>query len=107
MIGLAGSVLGIVNVITKSIKILRKLQLQWQGADWTISSLLGQLSTLKLALTEITNWISLDLAADAQHHQLADGLCTSLDCCRTLTSFLDAHISQPNWDEADLLTFES
>ena len=107
IIGLTGSVLGIVDVVAKSISMLRRLQLRWQAADWTVNSLLGQLDTLKLALSQISDWLSMDLAADPQHALLADGLCTSLDCCRTLTSFLASHISQLELGEADVLTFES
>ena len=107
VIGLAGSVLGIVDVVTKSISTLKKLQQQWQSADWTINSLLGHLTTLKLALTQLTEWFSLDLAADSQHQLLADDLCTSLDCCRTLISSLDSHISQLERNEDKALTFES
>ena len=107
IISLGGTIISIVEIIAKSIKTLRKLQLQWQTADWTISCLLGQLGTLKLALNQINEWICSDLKAESQHQSLVDDLCTSLDCCRALISSLDSHISQLEWGEAHKLAFES
>ena len=107
IIGLTASVLGIVDVVTKSISTLRRLQSQWQDADLTASSLLGQLGTLNLALTQISEWLSLDIAGDSQHHLLTDSLCTSIECCRTLTSFLNTHLSQLERSEGYVLSFES
>ena len=107
IIGLAGSIINVVDVVTKSIKTLRKLQLQWQTADWTFTALLGQLSTLELALNQIKERIYFDINAEPQHQLLADGLCTSLNHYKTLISFLDFHISQLQWSKTSEIAFKS
>ncbi|MCJ1265924.1 hypothetical protein MMC22_005806 [Lobaria immixta] len=57
-IGLAGSVASIVDILAKSVNFLLNLQTKYKQADLTVSLLIGQLSTLKAALNQISEWIT-------------------------------------------------
>ena len=105
IIGLAGSIVNIVDVIAKSIKALRDLQQRWKAADMTVNSLIGQLTTLRTALDQIQGWMSSSLSKQPQHGQLVADLSDSLECCRTLVTFMYDHLLQLDWTEADRLSF--
>ena len=64
IIGLAGSIVSIVDVVTKSLKTLNELRLHRLEADLTLTLLITQLGTLKAALGQIAEWINSCLAAD-------------------------------------------
>ena len=107
VIGLAGSVVGIVDVMTKSIIALKNLQTKWQVADWTVTSIIGHLTTLKAALNQISQWISSDLAAEPQHYQLVLDLGDALHSCKALILYIDSHLCKFEWNNDDSLTFHS
>ena len=106
VIGLAGSIFGIVDVATRSISALRALQQRWKTADLTISLLISQLSTLRAALSRIEGWILTSLDA-VQHYQLVMDLEASLESCETLLLFIDGQISYLAWNDSNALSLES
>ena len=103
LLGLAGSVVNIIDVIAKSIKNLRELQQKWKAADWTVDSLIGQLSTLSTALCQIYRWISLSLSREPQHDQLLVHLGESLEGCWSLVKFVYDQLLFLDWTEANNL----
>ena len=107
IIGLAGSIVNIVDVIGKSIHKLRDLQRRWNAADLTVNSLTGHLTTLRLALNQIHTWISSSFSQNPQHEQLVIDLGDSLKCCDALINFLHDHLSQLDWTDKDELTMAS
>ena len=105
-VGLAGSIVGIVDVAARSISALRALQQRWKVADLTISLLISQLTTLKAALTQIKDWISTSLNAN-YHYQLVMDLGASLESCETLLLYIDGQLAHLNWNDNNALSFES
>ena len=105
VIGLAGSIVGIIDVAARSIGALHALQRRWKAADLTISLLISQLTTLKCALKQIEKWITTSLN-QMEHYQLVIDLDTSLESCKTLLLFIDeqlAHLGlsdtmNPSWE---------
>lgn len=93
-VGLVGSVLGIIDIVTRSIQTLQTLQTKYKGADLTVSLLIGQLSTLKAALFQISEWINASLVNAPQHRQLVADLTVSLQCCEVLMRVLSARSSE-------------
>lgn len=91
-IALASSVIGIVDVLTKSVTSLLHLQTKYKQADLTVSLLIGQLSTLKAALNQISEWITSSLDAVPQHEQLVSDLTISINGCKVLVLALDDRI---------------
>ena len=96
IIGAAGAVIGIIDVVGKTIKSLRELHDQRKEADMNILILMSQLTSLRAALNKISEWISSDLANIPQHHQLIIDLEDSITCCRILVRDMDDQISKAN-----------
>ena len=93
IIGVAGSIVTIVGVISKSVQSLLDLQTKYKKANLTVSLLIGQLSTLKAALNQISAWISTSLVDAPRHQQLVADLTTSLDGCELLILLLDDRLN--------------
>ena len=104
IVGLVGSIVNIVDVIAKSTKRLCDLQQKWNAADWTVSSLIGQLSTLSTALCQIQKWMSSGLSKQPQHGELGVRLSDSLNACWSLVNFMHDHLLFLDWTEANSLT---
>lgn len=105
-IGLASSLLGIIDVAARSISALRALQQRWKVADLTISLVISQLTTLKAALNQIKEWISTSLNS-IQHYQLVMDLGASLESCETLLHFIDGQLSHLDFNDSNDLSIES
>lgn len=93
IISLVGSVVSIVDVIGRSLSYLLDLQTKYRKANLTISLLIGQLSTLKAALNQISEWITASLVGVPQHEQLVADLDVSIEACKILILVLDDRIS--------------
>ncbi len=106
VIGLVGSIVGIIDVSTRAISALRALQQRWKIADLKISLLISQLTTLKAALSQIEEWISTSLNV-TQHYQLILDLESSLESCETLLLFIDAQLIHLHQNDSKTLSFES
>jgi len=91
-IGLAGALVGIGDVITRSIRSLMSLQSKYRSASLVVSSLIGQLTTLKAALNQINQVVSGSVAKLPLHGQLVDDLRVSLGSCHVLMFVLEERI---------------
>lgn len=92
IIGLAGSVVGIVDIISKSINSLRDFQSKYHQADLIVDLSIVQLSTLRTALNQVTQWI--DELKIPQQHQFIEDLTISLQGCKVLVLLLDTRIDE-------------
>jgi hypothetical protein len=92
ILGAAGSVVSIIDVLGKTISTISKLRSQWQNADLAVLTFETQLAALKTALTEIKEWTDTDF--DDPHHQLVMDLDRCIACCRLLIGKINAEISQ-------------
>ncbi|MCJ1445058.1 MAG: hypothetical protein MMC23_005563 [Stictis urceolatum] len=106
-LGIAGSIVSIVDVASKCISTLRRLQQRWKAADITTNLLVAQLVTLKAALNQIAEWANSSLSDDPKHHQLVIDLGMSLDCCSMLVSIIDNYLETLDWTDEGSLIFES
>ena len=84
IVGVTGAIVGMVDVLARSVKSLYALQNRWTHAQMTVSSLVSQLTALKTALGKMREWIASDLSNAAQHHQLVIDLEDSIACCQML-----------------------
>lgn len=104
IVGLAGSLVGISQVIGKSLQGLVNLQSKYRTASLTVSLLIGQLTTLKAALNQISEWSqSVFFDAPQQELVLAD-LGVSLRSCGMLVGLLEDKIEQLDRSNADTLS---
>ncbi|KAL6721043.1 guanine nucleotide-binding protein subunit alpha [Lecanora helva] len=106
-VSLAGSVIGIIDVATRSISALRKIQERWKNADINVSVLLGQLVTLKAALDQISTWVSTKLAGAPRNYEIIFDLDAAVQNCRFLLAILDDRLSTFEWNGSSHLAFES
>ena len=89
VMSLAGAVFGVIDVITRSVNYLLNLQTRYKKTDLKVSLLIGQLSTLRAALNQISALINTSLVGRPQHQQLVDDLKISIEGCKVLISVLD------------------
>ena len=95
IVSLASAVLSIVGVIAKNINALSTLQAKYRNADLSVFLLIGQLSTLKAALGQISEWIKIEgITAQSEHLQLIADLQIALNGCQVLISILDDRVEQ-------------
>ena len=93
VVGVAGSIVTIVGVISGSLQSLLDLQGRYKKANLSVSLLIGQLSTLKAALNQISAWINTSLVNVTQHEQLVLDLTTSLDGSELLILLLNERLN--------------
>jgi hypothetical protein len=92
ILGLTGAVIKISDVIARSLLSLIKLQSKCRTASLVITLLIGQLTTLKAAINQITEWISNSLINIPVHEQLVSDLQVSLESCQVLILVLEERI---------------
>ena len=107
VIGLVGAVVGIVNVVGHSAVLLSNLRARLRAADLTVTLLIGQLNTVKAALRQIQLWLEETSTEESNHFQLSLDLESSVSSCRILVELIDNQLSMLEWDEKDILKFES
>lgn len=57
VVGLAGALIGIADVLSRSIGGLISLQSKYRSSSLVVSLLIGQLTTLKAALGQVQKWL--------------------------------------------------
>ena len=106
ILGTAGAVADIVGLITKTINSLDELRTRWRKVDLTVINLRSQLTSLRAALNQISEWIQLGLAHVPQHHQLVIDLEQSVSCCRLLVKSMEVFISELNLRDDGILDLD-
>lgn len=92
-ISFVSAIAGIVDLIAKGVLSLSGLQSRYRIADLKVSLLIGQLSTLKAALTQI-GYLVEDVSQAPRDGQLVDDLSISLSCLETIIGALDNRLCQ-------------
>ena len=107
ILGAAGSIVGIIDVASRCISSLHALQQRWKDADMTVALMMGQISTLKAALEQISQWMHTDADTLSSHYQLVMDLELALNSSRISITFLDDHVATLMRDQYNELTFNS
>jgi len=105
IIGTAGALATIIDVLVKTVTVFRELHDQWKEADFTFINLIAQLTALRAALDKIQEWLNTDVAEP--HHQLVMDLEVSISCCRMLVTKLQSHASELRHKTDNTLNFAS
>jgi len=85
-------------VISKSVDFLLGLQSKYRKADLSMSLLIGQLSTLRAALNQISEWIDSELNTP-RHQQLVADLTVAIEGCQLLILVLETRVDELQKDE--------
>lgn len=105
-IGVASAVLSIVNLIAKNVAALSDLQSRYNAADLKVSLLIGQLSTVKAALSQMAKLLEGNNRA-LRDPELIDDFSTSLGCVEAVVVVLDDKVSLVQRNAANALTTRS
>jgi hypothetical protein len=97
VVGGAASILSIVDILARSISIIRDLRNEWKDADFAVLNLLTQLTAFRAALTEIQKWTE-SAYGDEPHHQLRMDLDDSVAWCRILAEMINELVSDLDHD---------
>jgi guanine nucleotide-binding protein G(i) subunit alpha len=92
IIGTAGAIANIIDVLTKTITIICDMRQAWKIADLTVLSFENQLNLLSFALCEVQKWAA--SKSDGQTHQLVTQVDNCVTCCRLLIGKIDDEVSQ-------------
>jgi hypothetical protein len=99
IVGTAGAVLGIIDVLAKTIRSLQDLRAQWKIIDTVVVTFELQLTSLNTALTQIKKWA--DANSDDPHYQLVIDLGRCLSHCEFLVSIISAEVDTLKATEGD------
>jgi len=91
IIGTAGAVTNIIDLLGKTIATVYGFQQQCKDADFALLGLLAQLRGLRLVLSKIKEWADADF--DDPYHRLRMDLDALITHCRVLISRIDDKIS--------------
>jgi hypothetical protein len=105
IIGTAGAIANIIDVLTKTITTVCDLRQAWKIADLSMFAFENQLSLLKFALFEIQKWT--ESRSCEQSHQLVMQVDSCVTCCRLLIGKIDGEVSQFQKTTAGDLDFGS
>ena len=90
-IGAIASVVGIIDILGKSISLISSIRAQWNDADFIFLNLNSQLAALRAALTKIEEWMG--SGANDAHYQLIMDLEGSINCCQILATKIESRLS--------------
>ncbi|KAM0085852.1 hypothetical protein ACKRZS_001839 [Fusarium odoratissimum] len=92
IIGTAGAIANIIDVLTKTITTVCDMRQAWKVADLSVFAFESQLNLLKFALCEIQKWT--ESRSNEQSHQLVMQVDSCVTCCRLLIGKIDGEVSQ-------------
>src|SRR4051812_5694852 len=93
IIGTAGALANIIDVVVKTINTIRELAGEYKEADFRFLTLVSQLTALRAAFDKIYEWMGSDLVDDP-YHQLVMDLDVSMSCCRLLLGKIEAILNE-------------
>ncbi|EAW11597.1 uncharacterized protein ACLA_092950 [Aspergillus clavatus NRRL 1] len=105
IIGTAGALANIIQLITQTIVAIKNLHSEGEDADLIFLSLIGQLLALHAALAKIKEWVGNN--EDEVHYQHSMDLEVSIDCCQILLGKLDQLVSSLRQADSRRLDFQS
>ena len=105
--GAASSIVSIIDIASRCISSLHALQQRWKDADMTVALMMGQISTLKAALEQISQWMHIDANRLLLRSQLIMDLELALHSSQLSITFIRDHVTALMRDEYNELTFKS
>lgn len=94
IIGLTGSVAGILDILARSLTGLFSLVNRYKQAALTIQLIASQLSAVRSSLSQLLEWIRLAPSDLESNEVLLGDLHTSISTCELLVTTLDSEIQE-------------
>jgi len=92
ILGATSAVITIIDLLAKTIRSVSELRSKWNMADLTVSIFEMQLTSLNVALSEVSKWVDRNSEEDP-HYQLSMDLDHCLSHCRLLIAAIDREIA--------------
>ncbi|EAW08625.1 ankyrin repeat protein [Aspergillus clavatus NRRL 1] len=92
-IGAISGVLQITQVISQTAIGLSKLKGKFDNADLTIQCLIGELATIKSAVTHLEDWARFNVRDTTESEEYIEGLNVALDGCRAVMEHLGDEVT--------------
>jgi len=99
ILGTAGAVVGIVDLLAKTIRRVSELRAQWKIVDAVVATFELQLIALNTALTQIKEWTNTN--TEDPHYQLSIDLDHCLSHCQLLVGIISTEIETLTAAEGD------
>ncbi|KAF2231074.1 hypothetical protein EV356DRAFT_472529 [Viridothelium virens] len=94
IVGIIGSVVGIADIVTRSIRRLSTLKTKFRDVPFLVTTLTGQLCTVQAALDQLSVWAARDLTTDTRYRKLATQVGDALDCFDPLIKALESRLDR-------------
>ncbi|KAF9892168.1 hypothetical protein FE257_002574 [Aspergillus nanangensis] len=91
--GVVSGAFQVVHLITQTAAGLSALREKYTHADLTIRSLIGELTTVKSAITQLDDWARYNTRASAEYCDYDDDLNVALDGCRVVMDVLSEEVA--------------
>lgn len=91
--GVISGAVQLVQVITQTAAGLATLREKFSHADLTIRSLIGELVTIKSAITQLDEWARKDTRDTAEENEYEESLFIALDGCRAVMDVLSDQVA--------------
>ncbi|PGH14768.1 hypothetical protein AJ80_05812 [Polytolypa hystricis UAMH7299] len=92
--GIVGGAVQIAQIITQTVQGLSTLKGRFENADLTIRLLIGELSTIKSAITQLHELLEYTSDDAPSHPDYRDGLEASLEGCQTIMDVLSEEVEK-------------
>lgn len=91
--GLVSGGLQVVQIIAQTAAGLATLRGKFTNADLTIRSLIGELTTIKSAITQLEDWARYNARESPEHNEYDADLGVALDGCRAIMEVLSEDVT--------------
>ena len=99
VIGVTGSLVGILDVLTRSLSGLSSIITRYKSAHLQIKLVVSQLALLRSSLNQLLEWIRFSPAGFEENETLLKDLQTSISSCELLIGILDLEIRHLQGDK--------
>lgn len=90
--GLISGGIQVVQIISQTAAGLATLRGKFNNADLTIRSLIGELTTIKSAITQLEDWARYNARGSPEHNEYNEDLGVALDGCRAIMEVLSEDV---------------
>lgn len=84
----------VVQAIGQTIAGLSALRGKYQDADITIRSMIGELSTIKSAITQLHDWAEYNAEENSSHKEYDQSLAVAIDGCHAIMEVLAEKVAE-------------
>ncbi|QGA20587.1 hypothetical protein EYB26_008293 [Talaromyces marneffei] len=93
-LGAISGALQVAQIIGQTIAGLSSLRGKYQNADLTIRSLIGELTTIKSAITQLHDWARYNAEVNSSHREYEESVAVAIDGCSAIMEVLSDKVAE-------------